>query len=66
MATVEIRNLKKSFGAATILQGADLRMEEGEFVVLVGPSGCGKSTAALHRRVGADQRRQSDHRWRVI
>ena len=44
MATVEIRNLKKSFGAATILQGADLRMEEGEFVVLVGPSGCGKST----------------------
>ncbi|HQU69972.1 MAG TPA: ABC transporter ATP-binding protein [Albidovulum sp.] len=44
MATVEIRNLRKSFGAATILQGADLRMEEGEFVVLVGPSGCGKST----------------------
>ena len=44
MASVEIRNAKKSFGAAKILHGVSIDIKDQEFVVLVGPSGCGKST----------------------
>src|SRR6056297_454711 len=44
MATVEIRNVEKKFGATTVIHGIDLAIEDHEFVVLVGPSGCGKST----------------------
>jgi multiple sugar transport system ATP-binding protein len=44
MATVEIRNARKSFGPVEILHGVSVNIEDGEFVVLVGPSGCGKST----------------------
>ena len=44
MASVEIKGLKKAFGAVEVIHGIDLEIEEGEFVALVGPSGCGKST----------------------
>ena len=44
MATVDIRNVCKSFGANEILSGIDFSIQDQEFVVLVGPSGCGKST----------------------
>jgi multiple sugar transport system ATP-binding protein len=44
MATVEIRRVEKYFGAAQIIRGVDISMEDGQFTVLVGPSGCGKST----------------------
>jgi len=44
MASVEIRNVKKSFGIIEVLRGVDINIGDGEFVVLVGPSGCGKST----------------------
>ena len=44
MAAVEFRNLTKSYGDVHIIRGVDLRIEDGEFLVLVGPSGCGKST----------------------
>ncbi|WP_283646555.1 ABC transporter ATP-binding protein [Marinovum algicola] len=44
MATVTLENLKKSFGKTEVIQGIDIDIADGEFVVIVGPSGCGKST----------------------
>src|SRR6266436_2651715 len=44
MASVEIRGVKKSFGAVGVIHGIDVTIADEEFVVLVGPSGCGKST----------------------
>ena len=44
MATVTLRNVRKSFGAVHVIKGVDLDIDDGEFTVFVGPSGCGKST----------------------
>jgi multiple sugar transport system ATP-binding protein len=44
MASVAIREVRKSFGNAEVIHGVDIAIDDGEFVVLVGPSGCGKST----------------------
>ena len=44
MSSVSIRNLDLSFGAVKVLQGLNLDVAEGEFLVLLGSSGCGKST----------------------
>jgi multiple sugar transport system ATP-binding protein len=44
MADLELQSVSKSFGAVDVIQGIDLAIERGEFVVFVGPSGCGKST----------------------
>src|SRR5215471_13990693 len=45
MATVETRALRKEFTGHTVaVDGVDLVINEGEFLVLLGPSGCGKTT----------------------
>jgi multiple sugar transport system ATP-binding protein len=44
MATLRLRNLRKSYGDVEVIQGVDLDINDRDFVVFVGPSGCGKST----------------------
>ena len=44
MASMELRQIGKSYGAVEVLRDVNLDIGDGEFVVLVGPSGCGKST----------------------
>lgn len=45
MATVQLNQLKKVYDKDVVaIKGADVTINDKEFVVLVGPSGCGKST----------------------
>jgi multiple sugar transport system ATP-binding protein len=44
MAEVVLRDVRKSFDTVEVIKGANLTVNDGEFVVFVGPSGCGKST----------------------
>jgi len=44
MATLQLRNIRKSYGSFEVIKGIDLDIDDREFVVFVGPSGCGKST----------------------
>ena len=41
---LRVRNLVKTFGAFTALDGVSLDVVSGEFVCFLGPSGCGKTT----------------------
>ncbi|WP_261333610.1 ATP-binding cassette domain-containing protein, partial [Rhizobium leguminosarum] len=41
---INLRNVRKFYGALEVIKGVDITVEDGEFAVFVGPSGCGKST----------------------
>ncbi len=44
MATIQLRQVAKQFGAIYAVKPVDLTINDGEFVALLGPSGCGKTT----------------------
>ncbi len=44
MSSLQLKQIRKSFGTFNVIHGVDLDIDHGEFVVFVGPSGCGKST----------------------
>ena len=59
--SLDLAAVRKSFGAVDVIQGVDLQVAPGEFVVFVGPSGCGKSTllriiAGLEEQTSGDLR----------
>ena len=41
---IEFKNVSKHFGATQVLHNIDLKINQGEVVVIIGPSGSGKST----------------------
>ena len=45
---IKLRDLKKRFGVGDAenyaLNGIDLKVKQGEFIIIMGPSGCGKTT----------------------
>ena len=44
MANIQLKAVRKAYGAVEVIKGIDLDIRKGEFMVFVGPSGCGKST----------------------
>ena len=44
MSEIIIKNLNKSYGDNKVINAFNIKIIDGEFIVLVGPSGCGKST----------------------
>ena len=50
MGSIELKKVEKWFNEVNVIKSIDLKIYDGEFLVLVGPSGCGKST--LLRMIG--------------
>jgi len=47
MARIELRDIRKSWVAATAVERIDLAIDDGAFIAVLGPSGCGKTTTLL-------------------
>lgn len=43
-STIELKQVSKKFKNSSVIDGMNLQVQAGEFLVLLGPSGCGKST----------------------
>ena len=43
-AMIEVRDLRKTFGAVEAVRGISFRVEAGEIVGFLGPNGAGKTT----------------------
>ena len=39
MANIELKNIEKSFGNNKVINNFNIKINDGEFIVLVGPSG---------------------------
>ena len=59
MATLSLKDVRKSYGTVQVLHGIDIELEDGGFLVLLGPSGCGKSTL-LNIIAGLDETSSGD------
>ena len=59
MGQVTLKGVRKRFGEVDVIQGVDLEVREGEFLVFVGPSGCGKTTT-LRMIAGLESITQGD------
>jgi multiple sugar transport system ATP-binding protein len=44
VARIAIKDLVKTFGIHKAVNGINLDIRDGEFLIMVGPSGCGKTT----------------------
>jgi multiple sugar transport system ATP-binding protein len=45
MASVELHDVVKRYGQTVAVNHVNLKIEDGEFLILLGPSGCGKTTS---------------------
>jgi len=61
MARVATKSLKTYFGDVKAVDGVDLEVQDGEFIVLLGPSGCGKTT--LMRTIAGLERPTAGEVW---
>jgi ABC-2 type transport system ATP-binding protein len=44
LATISVRDLRKSYGALAAVDGVTFEVEQGEFFAILGPNGAGKTT----------------------
>src|SRR5580692_8096684 len=44
LMSIQVRNIRKHFGAFEVLRDVSLRVEDGELFALLGPSGSGKTS----------------------
>ncbi|MDA3920049.1 MAG: sn-glycerol-3-phosphate ABC transporter ATP-binding protein UgpC [Salinisphaera sp.] len=59
MSQVKLKGIDKVFGNTQVLDGVEIDIADGEFMVFVGPSGCGKTT--LMRTIAGLERPSAGH-----